>query len=170
MISYTVYDEEVQRVMDRLMYQLSPVGLSNFLGLEVGPWLRTRASDRFFDEGDDVSGPWAALSEVTQEIRESSTDFSVGGSHPINKRTGELEEYVTGSYARFWPTTMGATVRYPGAPSSKKSLRDKMKTAQEGKIYPRTVPRPVLGVNETDLIFVQTALMFFFSGKYGRDV
>jgi hypothetical protein len=40
-------------------------------------------------------------------------------------------------------------------------LAEKVKTAQQGKDNPRTVPRPVLGMNEVDLAFVLEGLSFF---------
>ena len=165
MIDVSVYSKEVDMMLAAISYRLTPFGMAAFLGKTMGPYIQSRARDRFMQEGDDVSGPWVPLREVTQRIREESTDISVGPDHPINKRTGELEEYVTGSAYKFWPTTMGGTLRYPGAASGKQSIREKMKTAQKGRVSPKTVPRPVLGFNEQDLMFFQAALSFYITGS-----
>ena len=160
-------------MLKAVSYRLTPFGMAAFLGKTMGPYIQSRARDRFMSEGDDVSGPWAPLREVTQNIRAESTDISVGADHPINKRTGELEEYVTGSGYKFWPTAMGGTLRFPGSASGKQSVREKMKTAQKGRARPKTVPRPVLGFNETDLMFFQAALSFYVTGsgvQVGTDV
>jgi len=150
--------------LTRVEELLSPVGMAYFMTTEVGPYLRERAKYRFEAEGDDVSGQWAPLSPVTQSIRESNPDWPVGPSHPINKRTGELEYYVTQSTPETFPTTLGATTRYPGRAPSGGELKSKMETAQRGRAQPKTVPRPVLGVNETDLLFVMTRLTFWLGG------
>lgn len=165
MINVTVETKEVEMMLAAVSYRLTPFGMSAWLGKVMGPYIQSRARDRFMQEGDDVSGPWAPLREVTQNIRAESTDIAVGPDHPINKRTGELEEYVIGSAYRFWPTALGGTLRYPAAASGKKSVREKMKTAQLGRAKPKTVPRPVLGFNESDMLFFQAALSFFITGS-----
>ena len=162
MIDITVYSKEVQYMLNAVTVRLTPLAVATWLGAVVGPYLQSRTRDRFMQEGDDVTGPWAPLKEATVSIR---SEEGYGPTHPINRRTGELEEYVTGSSSAFWPTAMGGTVRYPRAPSSRQSVRDKMKTAQQGSPYPKTVVRPVLGMNETDMAFVMTQLSFYITGS-----
>ena len=124
----------------------------------VGEYVQERARSRFSSEGDDVSGPWHPLTQVTQNIRAS---YGFPAASPINKRTGELEAYITQSTYSVTPFALGATVTYPGGrPSGKRSLREKMKTAQEGRSHPATLARPVLGLNERDLLYVLTSLAF----------
>lgn len=148
----------VQNMLEQLDSALSPVGLAAFLHGSVEPWIQQRAANRFANEGDDVSGKWAPLAEATIEIREHA---GFGGSHPINKRTGELEEYITqGSFDIQALPTM-ATLKYPKDPPKSGHLREKVKTAQKGKASPSTVARPVLGMNERDLTHVLTTLAFF---------
>jgi hypothetical protein len=153
---WAVHDDDLQAGIAKLALLLGSEGLTTFLGATVGPYLRERTQQRFANEGDDVVGQWAPLQPATVAIREASM-FNIGGEHPINRRSGELEDWVTeGNYFPY-PTGVGASMQYP----SKKpagELRDKLKTAQGGRADPRTVARPVLGVNEKDLLFVTAAL------------
>jgi len=162
-LRFEIYVADTLADMERLEGLLSPVGMAFFMNTEVGPYLRARAASRFAREGDDVSGQWEPLKPVTQLIREENPDWPVGPTHPINKRTGELEHYITHSTPETWPTTVGATTQYPGRPPSGE-LAEKVETAQRGRVSPSTVPRPVLGVNETDILFVMTRLHFWISG------
>jgi hypothetical protein len=158
----TVVKRKLDQSLDRLIFLLEAEGMAAWMGTTVGPWLRKRASDRFASEGDDVSGPWAPLSPATQMIR-AEGPWAVSGDHPINRRTGELENWVAQGTWFAYPDTLGASLTYPaGEPVGE--LREKMEVAQRGRPQslgpdkPRTVARPVLGVNEADLAFVMTAL------------
>lgn len=154
-IRYDLNDKEVKSLFRKLEVLMGAEGLATFLGTTVGPYLRERAEDRFAMEGDDVTGPWAPLSDVTVAIREG-TGFP--GAHPINRRTGELEEWVTqGNYFAYPVGPDMASLRFPGSDPSP-SVKRKLDTAQRGKTSPTTPPRPVLGVNEKDLLFVTAAL------------
>lgn len=148
-----VNDRDVAKALDNLIGLLSPAGATAFLGSNIGPYLARRAKERFEGEGDDVTGPWAPLKDATVTIRESQ-GFGAG---PINRRTGELENWVVQGGWNAYPTGLGASMRYPKREPSGE-LRTKLETAQKGKKYPSTVKRPVLGVNENDLLFFQAAL------------
>lgn len=151
-------DSGVQRALEVLDSALNPIGIASFLGAVVDPYLRGRAKERFTVEGDDVTGAWVPLSTATQTIRASE---GYGAAHPINRRTGELERYITQSdnQIQIMPT-IGAELTLPGsAPIGK--LEDKVKVAQQGDpSFGRsgTPARPVLGMNEQDLAFVLLAL------------
>lgn len=147
---------QVEHMLMRLDTALSPWGIMAFMNSFVSPWLQERAESRFANEGDDAVGSWAPLKESTQEIRES---HGFGASHPINRRTGELEAYIMGD-SLVQPIAGGVTLKMPGKPSGKASVREKMRTAQKGRTNPPTVPRPVLGMNETDLSHILTGLAF----------
>lgn len=147
----------VQGMLEHLDSALSPSGLATFLGLAAGPWIKERAADRFASEGDDATGKWAPLQEATIDIREKS---GFEGSHPINKRTGELEEYITQGQVGITSVPAVSTLTYPKNSPSTKSLREKMSTAQRGRSNPTTVPRPVLALGERDLAQVVTMLAF----------
>lgn len=155
-MNWSVHDADVRRAIRNLEFLVGSDGLASFLGLTVGPYLRERTQNRFANEGDDVTGPWQPLHPATVAIREASM-YNIGGEHPINRRSGELEDWVTqGNYFPY-PTGFGASMQYPSKEPAGK-LREKMETAQRGSKSPNTPPRPVLGVNEKDLLFVVTAL------------
>lgn len=157
-------NEGVEQMLLALDTALNPEAIALFLGAEVGPWLEQRARARFANEGDDAVGKWAPLKQSTVDIRQSQGY----GAGPINYRTGELEEFITGSGNSVIPTPWGAELTFPGA-SPIGEMEEKVSTAQQGKGYPSTVPRPVLGLSETDLVFVLTALAFHIEGT-GRKM
>lgn len=147
----------VQAMLANIDSALSPSGLASFLGMAVGPWVKERAADRFQSEGDDVTGKWAPLSDTTIDIREKS---GFEGAHPINKRTGELEAYITQGQVGIVAAPAVSTLTFPKNPPTTKSLKQKMETAQRGRSNPSTVARPVLGLGERDLAQVLTMLAF----------
>ena len=148
-------DRGVTALLSNLERALEPPSIASFLGSRVDPILRKRAKDRFRMEGDDVSGGWVPLASSTQAIRASQ---GYGPAHPINKRTGQLEDYITG----YRPDIsidpgLGASINFPGG-SPQGDLADKLKVAQSGALFPRTPARRVLGVNEKDLELIMIAL------------
>ena len=150
----------VDRMLDHIEAATSPVGLELFMQTTVEPWLRERAQQRFSNEGDDVVGKWEPLQPSTEMIRSQS---GYGGDHPINVRTGDLEDYITQSPALIKTLPSGSALTYPGNKAGGELLA-KVETAQGGKKYPFTVPRPVLGMNENDLLFVLTGLATHIQG------
>jgi hypothetical protein len=156
--TWTANTRSVEHVLHRLDIALSPKGLATFLQGEVDPYLRGRAEQRFSTEGDDVVGQWAPLKPATQNIR---AELGYGPDHPINVRTGELMDYITQGNAATQMFPWGAGITLPGQPASGELL-EKMIRAQAGD--ERTVPRPVLGMNENDLIAVLLLL-----ARYIRD-
>lgn len=133
---------------------LSPLGMMGFLKGVVTPYVRLRAAQRFANEGDDTVGKWAPLQPQTQEIRER-LDLPIGPAHPINRRTGELESYITQSDSDVVSAAGGAQLTYPGNAPTGRAIQQKMETAQKGRSRtPMTVPRPVLGLGITDLAYV----------------
>lgn len=150
-----VDDVAVVALMSRLAEVLSPYHMAGFLATEINPYLQERTQRRFETEGDELSGAWAALSQATVEIRESS---GYPGEHPINVRTGQLERFMTDGSPNTMAAGYGAMLRYPGGEASGE-LRTKVETAQSGREeYPVTPARPVIGLDETDLAFVMSTL------------
>lgn len=147
-------DAGVQHVLLRMNSALEPTQMGGWLRGVVGPYIRGRASARFASEGDDVTGGWLPLALVTQQIRARD---GYGPAHPINRRSGELENYIVSSPDDINVHSEGATLTYPGAAPSGE-LADKVRVAQQGSQWPSTPPRPVLGVNERDLEFVLGSL------------
>jgi len=144
----------VQAMLTHMEQKLSPVNVSAFLMTRVDPFVRARATDRFRGEGDDVVGAWAPLRPATEVIRANQ---GFGAAHPINRRTGELEDYISNTPGSVTAHPFGATLTAPGTPASGELL-DKVRTAQAGVANPPTVPRPVMGLNERDLAAVLTMM------------
>ena len=159
-IDIRVYGDSsgVQRMLSILDTALNPIAIAGFLGAVVDPYLRKRARARFDSEGDSaVGGGWKPLAEATQTIRES---LGYGAAHPINRREDDLLRYVTQEDGSTLIHPFGASLTLPGtAPVGKTG--DKFKGAQQGGVTELGRPypaRPVLGMDESDLIFVLTAL------------
>jgi hypothetical protein len=149
----------VDRAMQFLEARLSPIGLVTFLKTVVDPFIRNRIQERFAGEGDDVSGNWHPLSVATQQIRAS---YGFPPAHPINVRTGKLASWLVGSSSDVKQFGIGASLQHP-PPGSDAILAKKLATAQSGSSQPPTAPRPVIGVNENDLLFVTSSLVAWLS-------
>jgi hypothetical protein len=147
----------VEKMLLALDTAINPVAIAGFLGAVVDPYLRKRAGARFASEGDETVGAWAPLAEATQDIRDSQ---GYGAAHPINKREGELERFITQQDGGVQIHPFGATLTLPGAKPQGK-LADKFEGAQQGGVGPSGRPYParsVLALGEQDLVFVLTAL------------
>jgi hypothetical protein len=160
-VEIEVDSSEVTALLSRLNTALDPVAMGAWLGVKIGPYIRQRAAARFAGEGDDVVGAWAPLEESTWAFREKQ---HFPPRHPINKRTGELEDYILNGGEDIRVSTLTATLIMPGDPPGNKEFLDKVKTAQMGRDYPKTVKRPVMGMNENDLLFVLEALSLHIAG------
>lgn len=151
----------VNALINHLDLKLGASGMTAFLSATVFPYLKTRAKQRFQNEGDDAVGKWTPLAPATEVIRQS---MGYGGAHPINIRSGELERYITqgSGQGAVRATPDGALLQHPANPPQGK-LKSKLTTAQKGNPkFGRGVPaRPVLGMNETDLGFVLAELAFY---------
>lgn len=160
--------EGVEMMISRLDFLFGPVGMSFFLAGQVTPYLKGRAKNRFANEGDEVSGPWASLSPVTAHIRSS---LGYPPEHPINRRSGALERWVTESAPLVIYTPILSELTYPGNPPTGK-LHEKVTTAQTGQVKKGspTVPRPVLGIDATDYIAILGMLTLSVEtvGRTGR--
>lgn len=148
------HDRGIAAMLGRIDSAVSGVGIAKFLVSVVEPYLNARARQRFANEGDDVVGKWQPLSPGTVAIREA---HGYPGEHPINHRTGQLERFITGGAVGVTTFPGGVLMTYPKTPPSGE-LAKKIQTAQEGSSRPYTPPRPVLGINETDILFASSAL------------
>lgn len=158
----------VEAMMERVNTALSSAALVEFLTGEVVPWLNERGKSRFASEGDEVSGKWAPLQFTTQRIRMEGAQrgqWDVGPDHPINVRTHELEDYITGTIGYTVPTTLGATLTFPDPKKLTPELKKKMEAAQRGLSDPKTPARPVLGLGEADLAWVLERLAVHVTGN-----
>lgn len=153
---------DARAALNALEWAISPLSAGMWLSGQMSPFLVRRAQQRFANEGDDAVGRWLPLRESTEELRANS---GFPRDHPINRRTGELEEYITSGGNDVALTAMGARLTMPGSAASGE-LHDKVATAQEGRGFggsrapsePHTVPRPVLGLSGTDLEFALVSL------------
>lgn len=143
---------DVEARLNALDTAINPQALMRFLGFKVDPYIRGRAAARFTGEGDDVTGAWAPLSSSTVRIREN---LGFPGEHPINRRTGELEDLLTEHRSLVVAIGGGASLVAPGSQPTGE-LADKLRRAQAGD--EKAPPRPVLGMNEQDLMAVLTML------------
>lgn len=150
----------VEAMLLHLERVTSPPMIGAWLETSVTYWLSNRARERFDTEGDDVTGPWMELGEYSQRRR---AEQGYGSEHPINVRTGELEDYIVNSDGDVTIAPMGATLKYPG-PDPVGDLAIKVETAQVGMTDSNgnyTPPRPVLGMNTTDLQAILVSLAQF---------
>lgn len=167
-VSLTGDSREVDRLVSRMEFLLGPAGMTAFLVGQVTPYLKARARNRFASEGDEMSGPWAALSPTTARIRSA---LGYPPDHPINHRSGALERWVTGSTPTVLVSPVVSVLTYPGNPPTGK-LREKVVTAQTGMSSraKNTVPRPVLGLDGADYVAIlaMLALSVETVGRTGR--
>lgn len=152
---FIISDADVQRVLTRLAFTTSAVGLSLFMRGSTHRYLTERAQTRFDQEGDSASGKWAPLREATQNWR---SYYGFGEDHPINKRTGALEEYITRGKPEVFEEPTGATLMFPG-PTNNTWLTKKMERAQAGDST--TVARPVLAFDTNDVAAILVSLSVF---------
>lgn len=156
-----VRPQQVMDMLSKLNTSLDPVNIAVWMAATVQPWMEGRAKNRFASEGDDVSGKWLPLKPATQNFRRNMQP-PVPPEHPINVRTHELINFITGSPEQIVPHAAGATLTFPGRRPFGE-LKKKVETAQVGRDYPATDPRPVIGVNEKDLLAVLTDLSIYIS-------
>jgi hypothetical protein len=133
---------DLQRLHDRV----GASGLEQFLITHTHPFLQSRASNRFDNEGDDAVGQWAPLGPATQAIRSA---LGYGSSHPINVRTGEMRGFVEGSAADIVGGADSAILFFPERNMSS-TVAKKMTTAQMGASFPATPARPVVAVSNVE--------------------
>lgn len=130
-------------------HAISDASIEIWLAAEASPYVANQARVRFANEGDPTVGQWAQLSSATVGIRESK---GYSGAHPINKRTGALEAYITQAAGRIEPTSTGVQLVTPeDTPDGELAL--KLATAQGGGTskWGNPIPkRPVLGIGLED--------------------
>ncbi len=129
------------------------MNLTTFLRRYADPWFSGKAGAAFQDEKDPSGASWAPLKPYTVDLRES---MGFPGEHPINHRTGQMERYIMSGARTFMVGAQQATMRFPGKGSS--LFNKKLKVAQQGAAYPRTVARPVIGMDERDLAIMLQSL------------
>lgn len=147
-----VDNRQADAVLLRLENALSDSSMEAFLLRNTADYIHERTRARFAGEGDDVTGAWQPLLPATEHIR---MNLGYPGAHPINVRTGDMESYLTGDSGAITGQT---TWTFPAPGSATGELAEKIKTAQQGKAMPSTVPRPVIGMNNVDEAAITTDL------------
>lgn len=154
-IQITTDSSSANAVFALLIARVSTPGISAFMAAIVDPFIRNRIDQRFSMEGDDVTGHWHPLTAATEHFR-STKGFPP--DHPINVRTSTMRNFLTGTPGDIRPTGPWVTYTHP-PPGGTYGLTDlKIETAQRGKARPLTPPRPVIGVNQNDLLFITSEL------------
>lgn len=153
---------ELIAAFENLQARLQPPGLTRFLQGSVDPYLRDRAEERFVTQGvSGGTGRWAPLLRATRYIRAAK---GFPGAAPINRRTGELMNYVANTSSTR-VTSTSATLTKP-ALGGGRELQNKLSHAQLGGVGPSGNPypaRPVLNTNERDLTAVLNRLQDYLS-------
>jgi hypothetical protein len=145
-VDVNVDSAAVMADIQHLMNTTDAPGLRKFLEDTADPYLQTRVRDRFSGEGDDASGQWLPLKPATESIRAA---LGYGPAHPINVRTGDMQDYLTNSRADVATLGQGAVLTFP--PKGADALTaQKIETAQVGKNWPPTPARPVVALSVTD--------------------
>lgn len=162
-------EEDVTKMLVKVQAATAPEGFGQFLQTQVVPWLQERAQRRFASEGDDASGAWAPLAPATVAIRARGY-WNVGPEHPINVRTGELENYITQGTSGNNGMRLSAeeiSVDYPGTPPTG-VLADKVLHAQQGMSGKLSYPaRPVLAFSTIDQVEILHRLSIFLVDTIG---
>lgn len=153
--------------MQAFMQIFYPASFALFLETVAHPIILKRAQDRFAREGDDASGKWGALSDVTARFREWQ---GVPGYHPINKRTGNLESWLMSANPDVDMTMSGAEYIWPGDMPNSDLTTEKFETAQLGKSKPATEARPVVAANVNDLRLIYDALGLWLNDEISKVV
>ena len=149
-------------MLTNLDLKLSPGSMAAFLKNFVVEYLQGVAGERFDTEGDEaVGGKWVPLKESTLRIR-ADQGLPAG---PINYRTGELRNFVTGSEGSIG-IDIGATLEWPSGIPEGGNLMFKYKTAQTGTSNGKVPARPTVGIGFQDMAAINLMLGGFIdAGK-----
>jgi hypothetical protein len=148
---------QVQQAIEAVYAAVSPPGLASFLEEYVDPYLDDQIVDRFADQGGGViGGSWAPLEQSTVLIRHA---LGYNNDDAVNERTGELLNFLLTNDLQ--TEGFGASLQKPES-TRDTILERKLRTAQtgytqgEGDMIPgaNTPPRPVLGLDATDLVSI----------------
>lgn len=157
--------ENATHQIDAARVLLSGPSTSAYLSTVMYDHLQGRTIRRFRNEGDEaVGGPWQPLNDYTVAIRQSQ---GYGGDGPINRRTGKMEAFITGSGPGVRSTAEAASLFFPeNLPSGE--MKRKIERAQRGSRFPATPPRPVLAVDWSDMVFFLTSFSWWFAERMNR--
>jgi len=146
-VVYNVNTAVARAILTGLQIKLSPPAMMAWMQAAVVPYIQQRVANRFAGEGDDVVGKWHPLKVETEAIRLKA---GYGGAHPINVRTGQMKNFLTGSFGSTISAGGITELEFPNQGSVTGQLAQKIMTAQMGTAIPPTQARPVLGLNIND--------------------
>lgn len=147
---------DVEKLLINAERALSPVGVYRFMSKWAPNYFQNRAVDSFGSQADRATGPWAPLSAATIDIRER-----LGyGSGPINKRTGELREWLTSSPGNTYLMGSEVIFYFPSLAPPSYAAEQKLHTAQLGRAGSENpmIPggsspaRPVTSIDAQDVV------------------
>lgn len=144
-VGVSLEDTTVEVMLADLALALSPESFAIFLREDVQRYFGDEAQARFTHEATRKSG-WAELSRLTQYQRAIQ---GYGPAHPINKRTGDLESYVTKSEGTI--ATAGFETSWTWPPATDPLTTEKFAVAQGGRKGGSTPARPVIEADTMDL-------------------
>lgn len=154
-VDIQVTPDQLNGVILQMMQAIQVDVLADWLQEDIDPYLRARVEARFNQEGDDVVGAWLPLRASTERIRVAK---GYPPSSPINVRSGQMRHFLTAVRGDVKQSGIQAELVFPG-PVGDPLTEQKIRVAQQGKTAPVTPPRPVLGLNENDLFYIQTDLV-----------
>lgn len=167
--------ESVLKLLNDVERSVAPPALAFFLSSMVSPYFEDQIVDRFAGLGGDgvPGGSWAPLQESTVRIRHALGFYD---DYAINERSGDLLEWIAMS-REFTQTPIGAGMSIPDEDEGNGELWHKLKVAQVGHVQSAsemipgayTPPRPVLTMNDEDLIAVTKMLHIFVMNFIGRS-
>lgn len=140
--------------LERLSVKLSAPMMGVWLSTTVEPFLKARTRNRFAEESWD-NGEWKALAPATVEER---TMLGFPPSHPIQRRTGELEDYFSENNGDYFISSVGVMLKYPGGQPEGEKLAYKIRQAQYGVARTGAPRRPVLNLSIIDYEYIMMGL------------
>lgn len=149
----TVDDSRPTLRLKAIQDRIGGPGLASFMQGFAAPILQDRAYERFDLEGDDASGYWKPLAASTIARREKAGYVPIR----INDRTGAMRAWVERSEGSIKGTKAAVIYEWPGTPSNR-TIGKKLKVAQQGLAQPWTPARPVVAVDEEDLLLILSAM------------
>lgn len=151
--------------------RMKPYGRQGYVMLLAGPihqYLQSRARAMFQYEQGPEGDAWAPLAPATHNWRRSAikrgeTAPDVGPEHPINRRTGDLEDAMTTGGPSILAGASSLVLSFPGD-MAQAGREAKFSQAQNGR---GTSPaRPVIGLGADDLGQIMVlANRFFAEGR-----
>lgn len=172
MTSVEYRGDKAEAVVADLLGRTQPSAIVAFLAGPMHQHLQHRADARFKGQGTD-SGPWAELTEATHSWRRHQLG-AARAERPINERTGDLRQLLTGEAPELGFDPIGAFLRFPGNSAQARNRRQIKMAQAAGKIPRRSgkrgTARPVVEVGGIDVLFAHKGIEKFLTMGLGGGV